>query len=333
MLHRNSRNLDAGGPGTVAGNSGGTEAALGAADSAEATGGERPDRILPGLALRLIAVALLATMTALVKYAETRGASLVETMFFRQACALPLIVAWIVAGPGLRSVATKRFGAHLTRTAIGLVGMVATFGTVLLLPLAEATVLQFTVPIFATILGALVLKEPTGWYRWGAVLVGFLGVVVVAQPGNSSIPLLGAVVGLTSAFLIAVVAITLRQIGRTEGAATTVFWFSLLSLPPLGLAYIFHIQPHDFLTWALLIGVGLVGGAGQLALTASVRLAPVSVVVPMDYSSLLWGTLYGWLLFGVLPTATTWVGASIVIASGLFIVHREHRKRSAAARA
>lgn len=289
----------------------------------------RTDQVLVGLGLRLLATALLATMTALVKYAETRGAALVETMFFRQVFAVPVVVAWIAAGPGLRSIATRRFSAHVWRTGVGLVGMVFTFGTVLLLPLAEATTLQFTVPIFATILGALVLKEPTGWHRWGAVLMGFLGVVIVAQPGSGHFPLLGAVVGLTSALLVAIVSILLRQIGRTESASTTVFWFSALSVPPLGIAYLFHFQPHDPLTFLLLAAIGLVGGLGQLAITASVRFAPVSAVVPMDYSSLIWGVLYGWLLFGALPSASTWIGAPVIIASGLYIVYREHRRRVA----
>lgn len=277
--------------------------------------------------MRLLATALLATMAAMVKLAEHRGAGLAETMFFRQLFAVPIVVAWIAAGPGLASIKTRHFGAHVSRTVVGLVGMVFTFGAVILLPLAEATTLQFTVPIFATILGALVLKEPTGWHRWGAVLAGFAGVVIVAQPGSGNFPLVGALVGLTSALLIAIVAILLRQIGRTESASTTVFWFSVLSLPPLGLVYLFNLQAHDPLTWALLGGIGLVGGAGQLALTASVRFAPVSTVVPMDYSSLIWGVMFGWLLFGALPGPMTWIGAPIIIGSGLYIVYREHRLR------
>ncbi len=298
--------------------------------SAPASQSSRPDKILLGLGLRLLATALLATMTAMVKYAETRGAGLVETMFFRQAFAIPIVVAWIAAGPGLHTIATKRIGAHITRTAVGLTGMVFTFGTVLLLPLAEATTLQFTVPIFATILGALILKEPTGWHRWGAVLVGFLGVIIVAQPGSGHFPLAGTVVGLTSALMVAIVSILLRQIGKTESASTTVFWFSVLSMPPLGIAYLFNHQPHDLATFLLLISIGIVGGVGQLALTASVRFAPVSAVAPMDYSSLVWGVLYGWLIFGALPSPTTWIGAPIIIASGLYIVYREHRRRVAA---
>ncbi|HVJ02548.1 MAG TPA: DMT family transporter [Sphingomonas sp.] len=281
------------------------------------------DRVLTGLALRLFAIACLSTMSALIKLAEQHGATLVETMFHRQLWAVPLVTAWIAMGPGLGSVKTSRFGAHVSRTAVGLTGMVFTFGSVLLLPLAEATTFQFTVPIFATILGAVLLKEKTGWHRWGAVITGFVGTLIVSQPGSGHFPLYGAVVGLLAALFVAIVAILLRQIGRTESAGTTVFWFSILSLPPLGAIYAFQLQAHDAATWAILIGIGLVGGVGQLALTGSLRFAPVSAVVPMDYSSLIWGTLYGWAIFGAWPTPFTWIGAPVIIASGLYIVWRE----------
>ncbi|WP_404334275.1 DMT family transporter [Sphingomonas sp. MMS12-HWE2-04] len=281
------------------------------------------DRVLKGLGLRLFAIACLSTMSALIKLAEAHGATLAETMFHRQFWAVPLVAAWIAMGPGLGSVRTRRFGAHVSRTAVGLTGMVFTFGAVLVLPLAEATTLQFTVPIFATILGALVLRESTGWHRWGAVIAGFVGVLIVAQPWSGHFPLYGAVVGLMAALFVAIVAILLRQIGKTESAGTTVFWFSVLSLPPLGLAYAFQLQPHDAATWAILVAIGLIGGIGQLALTGSLRFAPVSAVVPMDYSSLIWGTLYGWLIFGAWPTPYTWIGAPVIIASGLYIVWRE----------
>lgn len=287
--------------------------------------GVATDRVFKGLALRLFAIACLSTMSALVKLAESRSATLGETMFHRQFWAALLVTGWIAAGPGLQSVRTARFGAHAARAATGLVGMVFTFGAVLLLPLAEATALQFTVPIFATLLGALVLKERTGWHRWGAVIVGFVGVLIVAQPGSGHFPLFGAFVGLMAALFVAIIAVLLRQIGRTESAATTVFWFSWLSVPPLALVYLFQLKPHDPLTWVVLVGIGMVGGVGQLALTGSLRFAGVSTVVPMDYSSLIWSTLYGWLLFGVLPTPYTWIGAPIIIASGLYIVYREHK--------
>lgn len=284
------------------------------------------DRIMLGLGLRLLAILMLSTMGALIKLVETHGAHLVEIMLFRQFFAIPFVLAWVMMGPGLASLKTRHFGLHVSRSAVGLTGMVFNFGAVLLLPLAEATTFGFTVPIFATILGALILKEPTGWHRWGAVLAGFIGVLIVAQPGGSHIPLGGALVGLTAALFVAIVAIQLRQMGRTESPATTVFWFSTLSVPPLLIGYAFVAAPHDWQTFALLILIGFVGGGAQLALTASLRFAPVSAVVPMDYSSLIWATLYGYLLFGVLPGRWTWIGAPIIIASGLYIVWRERQR-------
>ena len=236
-----------------------------------------------GIAMRLLAVLLLSTLSALIKVAETRGANLAEIMFFRQGCAIPVVLAYMVlAGPGLGAVRSRAFRGQVIRAAVGLTGMSFNFGAVMLLPLAEATTLAFTVPIFATILGALVLKEPTGWHRWGAVVVGFLGVLIVTQPGSGHFPIGGALVGLTSAVFVAIVAIQLRQIGKVDQPVTTVFWFSLLSMVPMGLIYPFYAQPHDATTFAVFIGMGLVGGLGQIAFTAALKYAPVSAVMPMD---------------------------------------------------
>jgi drug/metabolite transporter (DMT)-like permease len=285
------------------------------------------DRLIPAIAYRLTSVIAFVTMGALIKIAETRGARLGELLFFRQLLALPVVVIAVMAGAGLATLRTKRIGAHVLRTVVGLSSMSFMFTTVMLLPLAESTTMQFTVPIFATILGALILKEPTGWHRWGAVIVGFIGVLIVAQPGSSGhIPLLGAITGLTAALLSSSVSILLRRIGQTEQATTTVFYFSVLSLPLLLPIFITQMVPHDAITWGFLVLIGLTGGIGQIAMTKSLTLAPVAVVVPMDYSGLLWATLYGYFLFGALPTQMTWIGAPIIVASGLYIVWREHRR-------
>jgi drug/metabolite transporter (DMT)-like permease len=286
-----------------------------------------PDRLLLAVTLRLMSVALFASMNALIKLSEARGATLGEILFFRQFGAACLMMVVLVSGPGLATVRTARFGAHLLRACMGLTAMTFTFTAILMLPLAESTTIGFTMPIFATILGAVILREPTGWHRWAAVVTGFIGVLIVTQPGSGHFPILGALSGLIAAMTTASVSILLRQIARTENTTTTVFWFSTLSLVPLGIVYAFVWQPHAPIVWMLLMGVGLVGGVAQLAMTGAIRFGPVSVVVPMDYSSLLWATLYGWLLFDMLPTPATWIGAPIIIASGLYIVWRENVRR------
>lgn len=285
------------------------------------------DRILAAIGMRLVSVGLFAAMNTCIKLSEVHGAALGEILFWRQFGATVLVGGIVLAGPGWRSVATTRMPAHLLRAVLGLTAMAFTFATILALPLAEATTIGFTMPIFATILGALVLREPTGWHRWLAVLVGFAGVVIVAQPGGNGFPIWGAVTGLIAASLTASVSILLRQIGRTEAPMTTVFWFSTLSLVPLGLVYAFVVKNHPPEVWLLLAGVGLLGGAAQLAMTSALGLGPVSVVVPMDYSSLIWATLFGWLVFGALSSPATWIGAPIIVGSGLYIVWREHVRR------
>ena len=284
--------------------------------------------MLVAIGLRLLSVTLFAFMNVGIKLAEARGAGLAEIMFWRQFGATLLVGAIVAGGPGMCSLSTRRFGAHVARAVLGLTAMALTFGTLTMLPLAEATTLGFSMPIFATVLGALILHEPTGWRRWAAVFAGFVGVMIVAQPGGGGgFPLIGVATGLSAAAGTAFVSILLRTIGRTEAPLTTVFWFSFLSLVPLGAAYPFVFRTHPPVVWAILLGLGVIGGAAQIAMTRSLTLGPVSTVVPMDYTALLWATLLGWLVFDRLPAASTWAGAPVIVGSGLYIVWREHVRR------
>ena len=280
---------------------------------------------LRGLALRFTSVTTFSTMGVAIKLASDRGVLLPELMFWRQALAMPVVLFWIMHGPGLASVKTQKLPIHARRAVLGLMAMACTFGALALLPLAEATTFSFTVPIFATILAALVLREAVGLQRWGAVLLGFTGVVVVLQPGQHEIPLAGALVGLAGGVMVGITSLQIRALGRTEASTTTVFWFTLLSIPVLALALPFVITPHDLTEWLLLAAIGTLGGIGQLAMTASLRFAPVSTVVVVDYTALIWSTLFGWLVWNHLPAPATWLGAPLIIASGLYIVWREHR--------
>jgi drug/metabolite transporter (DMT)-like permease len=149
-------------------------------------------------------------------------------------------------------------------------------------------------------------------------------VLVVLRPDGAALHSIGALVALGGAVMTACVSILLRQLGQTEAAATTVTWFTVSSVVPLAVLMLWFGQAHDPLTWALLLALGSFGGAGQLLLTSALRFAPVAVVLPVDYSGLIWATLLGWLLFGTLPLAATWIGAPIIIASGLIILWREH---------
>lgn len=284
-------------------------------------------RLVLGMGLRLVSALALALMFAGVKWVAQRGASVAETLFYRQIGSVVCAGAWVAFGAGLGSLRTRRLGAHAVRMAIGVTAMLLNFLMVTLLPLAEATAIGFSVPIFATLLAAVVLREPTGRWRWGAVVVGFIGVLLIVQPGSGHISTYGGLVALGAVVSTACATIAIRHLGATEAMATTVFWFGATSLVPLGLAMPFVAHAHDAATFAAIGALSLAGGVAQLALTGALRLAPVSLVMPMDYSALLWASLLGWQLFGQLPSRSTWLGAPVVIAAGLVILRRDQRLR------
>ncbi len=286
---------------------------------------------LGGIALRLTAMASLSLMFVLVKLIAESGVHILESLFWRQALVIPLVFAWACTHGGAGSLRTERIGAHARRATMGLIGMACNFGGMIFLPMAEATTINLSVPIFAVIFAALLLGEATGWQRWSAVIIGFVGVLVVLNPAANFVGGfggdhgIGTMIALGGAIMTALITIAIRDLGRTENATTIVFWFSLLSMLPLGIALPFVFTPHDSYQWLLLLGLGISGAVVQMCLTGALRLAPVAVVIPMDYSALLWSIACGWWFFGTLPAETTWIGAPLIIASGLFIAWREHR--------
>ncbi|MCB2051137.1 MAG: DMT family transporter [Novosphingobium sp.] len=276
------------------------------------------------LILRLGSAFAISAMLALVKLAQQTGIPLVEIMFWRLVPGAPLILLWLAMRGELHRLKTERIFAHLRRAAAGLTGMACVFGGAILLPLAEATTLNFTVAFWAVILSSLFLKERVGWWRWSAVLLGFLGVIVVSQPGQSPIPIFGAAVALTAAFMVALTSIQIRDLGRTEDPLAIVLYFSAFSSPLLMLSLPFVMEHHTGYQWAILAGIGGLGLVGLILVTTSLRFGRVSSVVVMDYSSLLWATLFGWWIFDNLPPAATWFGAPLIVAAGLIITWREH---------
>ncbi len=288
------------------------------------TASDRPHRPLFAIALRLTAIVCLSVMFITVRLVSERGVHVVESLFYRQALALPMILAWVAMAGGLRTVRTGRIRTHASRTMLGMIGMLLNFLSYIMLPPAEAATIGFTMPIFGTILSALILREATGAHRWGAVLIGFVGVLVMIRPDAAHFPVQGVVVSIAAALVTASVSLVLRELGRTEPAGVIVFWFTTLSMVPLGIAMLFVAQAHDPVTWAMLLTIGLFGGIAQLCLTAALRWGPVSVVLPMDYSAIIWTTLLAVAIGEDWPMATTWIGATLIIASGLYIAWREH---------
>lgn len=290
-------------------------------------------RPLLALGVRLVTAFALATMGMLVKLSGENGAHLVELIFWRQAITFALILVGLLALRRTAMLRTRRMKSHGLRAAMGLTGMMFTYGAVLLLPLAEATTLGFTAPFFAVLIAVLVFKEPVGKVRLTAVAFGFAGVAIVMQPGQSAadISAWGLAVALIAAFMVSVISFQIQDLNKTENPWTIVFWFTALSLPVLAIALPFFWAAHEPIVWAMILATAVAGGIVQILLTTSLRFGSAAVILLMDYTALLWATWYGYAVFDRAAPATLALGAPLIIGAGALIAYRERslaQKRS-----
>ncbi|KHK92008.1 transporter [Novosphingobium malaysiense] len=273
--------------------------------------------------LRLAAMVMLSTMFMLMKVASERGVSLPELIFWRQAMSVPMILAWLLATRSVGVLATTRMGSHALRATTGTAGLCCNVGAATLLPLPEATTLGFTSPLFAVLITALILRDKVGKWRWMAVALGFAGVLVIAQPGSAPVAPLGIAAGLGAGVIVAAVSFQIRDLARTEAPIACVFWFAFYGALLTATLLPLYAGPHGRTEWLMLGAIAITGTIAQFLITAALRFGQVATVVVMDYTSLMWATFYGWLIWDSLPPHTTALGAPLIIAAGLIITWRE----------
>ncbi len=282
-------------------------------------------RPLLAILLRLGAMVLFATLMMVVKYIGEAGIAVPEMIFWRQAVPTVLLLTWFAARGKLGTLRTSRARSHFLRTFVGMIGMIGMLISVTHLHLAESTTLSFTAPLFAVVIAALVMREHVGIWRWSAVALGFCGVLVIARPGVADISTIGTAAGLFSGLVLAIVNFQIRDLGRTESSICIVFYFSLFGTLFAALLAPFFVSAHSPYEWFLLVSLGVLGAGSQFLIAASLRFAPVMSVIVIDYTLLIWSTLYGWLIWNDLPSWTTWIGAPAIIVASLTIVWRENR--------
>lgn len=211
--------------------------------------------------------------------------------------------------------------------------MFCSFAALYYLPLHDAIALGYASPILAVVLAALVLKERVRAYRWSAVSIGFVGVLVMlwphlnfyGVPGQGESSYVGVFFALMGALLAAAASIQIRKLTKTERVGAIVFYFTLMTtLIGLATAVFGWRMPNRF-EFGILVLSGVLGGIGQILLTQAYRLADTSVIVPFEYTTMIWAVGLGWFIFGELPSVAVASGGVIVALSGLFIVWREHR--------
>lgn len=284
------------------------------------------DHVVSGILCRIGSGLSFSTMGALFKLASADGFTAPELVFYRSLFSLPVVLLWVLQRESLAALRPNRPLAHVWRSSLGLLSMGLTFQALILLPLADATAINFTAPIFATVLSFLILREDVRIHRWAAVVIGFVGVLIVVRPGETGLSALGVVIALVAAIGQAGVTTTLRHLQRSENVVSIVFWFAVAGVVAGAMMMPFFARVHAATAFALVIGGGFAGGVGQLLMTTSLR-APVSVVSAFDYLQIVAATVYGWLLFSDVPKITTVLGAALIAVSGIYTAWREHRRR------
>jgi drug/metabolite transporter (DMT)-like permease len=274
-----------------------------------------------GIALALLAFVLFSSMDAMIKWLSA-GYPVHEMLFFNATFSLiPLALMTARAG-GLNQLRTGRLRLHLLRGACGMTAAFSAFTAYSLMPLADAYAFIFATPLLITVLSVPLLGETVRWRRWSAVLVGFAGVLIMLQPGSGSLDFAaGAALLAASASALSIVLV--RKLSATETTASIAFYTNAVVIIATGCALPFGFVPPTLADLALMALAGLAGGSAVLFLIAGYRRAPAAVVAPFQYSQMLWGVVLGYLLWGDLPAAAVAVGASIVVASGLYILYRE----------
>ncbi len=286
-------------------------------------GRERP---LLGIFCKVMAMFMFSLMFAAIRWLGPHF-PIGEMVFFRTLFGIPVIVLVAYLSGGLYLLATKRIDSHALRSIAGAVSMFCNFTAYTLLPLADATAIGFAAPLFVVMLAATILGERVHVYRWSAVVIGFIGVIVIvgpeAQMARSAI--IGAMFALAGAALAALAMIFLRRMSAHEHSTTIAFYFMLttcvISLFTLPLGWNMPTGTEAL----ILIFTGLSGGIGQLFLSFSYRYSEASMLAPFDYSAMIWAVGLGYFLLGELPMAQVWIGAAIVVAAGLLILWRERR--------
>ena len=284
---------------------------------------------LLGIVLCVLSTIGFTVMGAMVRYVGDR-IPVGELVFARNIVVLVPLVAFLALRGNLRStIRTENFRGHFTRGFVNIISIFCHYAGLVRIPLAEATAIGFATPLFTVALAAIFLGEVVRLWRWSAVFVGFIGVLVMLSPhleaSHGSQAALGAILVLASAFLIAVVMIHVRHLSKTETTPRLVLYYSFFAaVASLATLYWGWVVPSWSDLLALLC-IGACGGLGQTLITESLRYAPASVVAPFGYASMLWSVLIGYFWLGELPVAIVFFGAAIVIGSGLFVIWREHR--------
>lgn len=275
-------------------------------------------------------IALMALLSAGVRELVNRDYPLAEVLLFRYLFASAVFWVILLSGAGLLALVTRRPLDHAIRSISGVVSLALLYFAITRIPIADATAIAYAAPIFITVLSIFLLGEVIGPRRWIAVILGFFGVLLITQPQAETINV-GALAALGSAVGGAMVAVWLRKLSSSEKSVAIGIYYNGLG----SLICLFWVLLSGWLTprgedLLLFLAFGLGCGLQQWLLTISFRYAEASLLAPFEYLAMVFAALVGYFFWGEIPTFTTWVGAAIIAASGLFIFKRRQLRAAAA---
>ena len=282
------------------------------------------EHVVRGMLAAVGAFFMFTVMNAFAKLLSVNH-SVIEIAFYRNLIAsVPFL--FMVFALGKRDILVLRSKPALVglRAVIGTLSLCTTFAAFSLMPMADTTALLFTSSLFIPVLGVFFLKESVGPYRWSAVVIGFVGVLIMSRP-SGDVYALGIMVALAAAMMHAILQIILRYLGRYESPETISFYFFIIGTIVTALPLPFIAVQPTLEEIPLLFGVGLSGAAAQWLLSVAFRNAKAAIVTVFNYSGIVWATLFGWLIWNEWPIPTVIAGASVVIASNFLIIWREAR--------
>lgn len=275
--------------------------------------------------MMIAAVGCFALMDAILKQlAQTYGP--MQVAFLRAAASLPLVLIVLGFTGRFRDLKPVRWSLHLLRGVLGVAMLWLFVYAVRVLSLADAYSIYLSAPLLITALSVPLLGERVSPAQWVAICVGLAGVLVMLNPSAAGLATAGGLAAFASAVAYALNAMSIRVLARTDTAASMIFWTMAIIAVLAGMASVPSWTPLRGESWPWIVALGLTGTAGQYFITQAFRLAPASVVAPFEYTALLWGIGLDWILWQVLPESRLFAGASLVIASGLFLIARQRTR-------
>ena len=280
---------------------------------------------LMGALFMCLAMMLFGSGNAIVKNATQNQIPICEIIAIRSLFGVVFLLFFMGCQRKFHLLKTHNFPLQLLRGVLGFVALFCLFASFDLLPLADATAFTFAIVLFVGLLSFPLLKEKVGMHRTIAILVGFVGVMVIAQP-TGNVTLYGSFVALVSAALESLVMLYGKKLSREDAVVTCVFYHTLICFLIGAVASFFYWTPIDWPQVLFFAALAFFGIAGQSCIVKAYTLAPAPVVAPFLYTLMIWGVLFGYLFWGEMPSTNLYIGAPIIILSGLYIIHRENKK-------